>query len=170
MITPKVNADEIRRAVRELRKVEPETLKQLRRDLRSKIGPLAQQVAEAVPAEAPLSGMEGDWATGWTKVRPSVTFTPGRSRKTGNHLISIRITPIEARRGLYIAELAGSRSAGKKPSGIAMIRELNKRFAMKKRGGRFAYDRFRTLRPGAIAIARQSINSVIGSFNRKLKI
>jgi len=56
MITPTVNAEKIRDAIKELRNVDPNLVKELRKELRTKISPLARQVAEAVPTDPPLSG------------------------------------------------------------------------------------------------------------------
>lgn len=170
MLTPQVGAEGIRKALAILRESEETVVKDLRADLRAKIGPIAKKTAEAVPARPPLSGMGNPGPTGWTTVRSSVGVTPGRSRKTGNHLVSIRVTPRGKQRGVYIGELAGSRSGGTQARGRRLIDVLNQRFPMKGRGGRFAYDRFRTLRPDAVNIAVGVINNTIKKLNKKLEI
>jgi len=190
MITPTVNAEKIREAVAELRKIEGEQVKLLRQELRSKISPFAKEIAQNVPQEPPLSNFAHDGVTSWSDVTPKISFTPGRSRKTGNHLVSIRIQPRAGKRGLYIAELAGSRnqvsgrnrgyvrqtSSGPvtvRPhgtnSGRALIQNLNSRFKMKGRGGRFAYTKFRSLRPMAVQLATGTIKRYMEKVNRKLK-
>jgi hypothetical protein len=169
MITPTVNAEKIRDAVKELRNVDPNLVKELRKELRSKISPLARQVADNVPTDPPLSGFGNTGSTGWSDVVPKISFTPGRSRKTGNHLVSIRVQPRAAKRGLYIAELGGSRTRGASNRGRAMIRNLNSRYPMKGRGGRFAYTKFRLLRPDAVNLAKDALNRYVTQVNRKLK-
>ena len=169
MITPSVNAEKIREAVKELREIDPNLVKELRKELRGKIAPFARQVAENVPTDPPLSGFGNTGATGWSDVVPKVSFTPGRSRKTGNHLVSIRIQPRAARRGLYIAELGGSRTRGVSNRGRAMVRNLNNRFPMKGRGGRFAYTKFRLLRPDAVNLAVDAVKKYTQQVNRRLK-
>jgi len=169
MITPSVNAEKIREAIKELRDLDPATVRELRKELRGKISPLAKQVAQNVPSVPPLSGFGNTGATGWSDVVPKISFTPGRSRKTGNHLVSIRIQPRAARRGLYIAELGGSRTRGQTNRGRAMIRNLNDRYKMKGRGGRFAYSKFRSLRPDAIDLARSVVLRYTQKVNRRLK-
>jgi hypothetical protein len=170
MIIPSVSATGIREAVKELKQVDPTLLKDLRKDLRAKVGPLAKQVADAVPTQPPLSGMGNPVPTGWSPVRPTISFTPGASRKTGNHLVSIRVNPVPAkgRRGLYIGELAGSRSSGSTARGRRLINVLNQRFPMTGKGGRFAYSKFRTLRPDAVALAKSIVSSTVAKINRKL--
>lgn len=169
-MTPQVGAEGIRKALAILRDSEETVVKDLRADLKAKIGPLAKQTAEAVPTRPPLSGMGNNSPTGWSTVRPSVAVTPGRSRKTGNHLVSIRVTPRAKQRGVYIAELAGSRSGGTQARGRRLIDVLNSRYPMKGKGGRFAYEKFRTLRPDAVDMAVDIINRTIKKLNKRLGI
>jgi len=168
MITPKIEAENIRSAIKELRALDSTLVKNLRKDLRSKISPITKQVAEAPPTDPPLSGFGNTSRTGWSDFVGKLSFTPGRSRKTGNHLVSIRVQPRDTRRGLYLAELGGSRSRGQTNRGRAMIRNLNQRFPMKGKGGRFAYAKFRLLRPDAIRIAVEIVNNTIIKVNRKI--
>ena len=170
MITPKVGAEGIRKALSVLKETEPTVIKDMRADLRSKLSNIAKQTAEAVPTRPPLSGMGNSGPTGWTTVRASISATPGRSRKTGNHLVSIRITPRGKQRGLYIGELAGSRSGGIQARGRKLIDVLNSRFPMTGKGGRFAYNKFRLLRPDAVRIATGIVNNTVQKLDKKLKI
>lgn len=168
MIIPEVNQNDLRAALRQLKEVDANVVKDLRKDLRAQLGPMAQQVAQSVPVDPPLSGFAGESPTSWTPVRGSVSFTPGSSRKTGNYLVSLRVTPRGKRRGLYIAELAGSRSNGKTASGKAMVRNLNQRFPMVKRGGRFAFKKFRSLRPSVVVLATKIVKNTTDKVNKKL--
>jgi hypothetical protein len=170
MLTPQVGAEGIRRALSILKESEETVVKDLRGELRAKIGPIAKKTAEAVPVKPPLSGMGNSGETGWTTVRPSVSVTPGRSRKTGNHLVSIRVTPRGKRRGLYIGEMAGYKSGGTQARGRRLIDVLNQRFPMKGLGGRFAYNKFRQLRPDAVDIAVGIINRTVKKLDKKLSI
>jgi hypothetical protein len=170
MITPQVGAEGIRKALAILKETEPTVIKDMRADLRGKLSNIAKQTAAAVPTRPPLSGMGNPGPTGWTTVRASISATPGRSRKTGNHLVSIRITPRGKQRGLYIGELAGSRSGGTQARGRRLIDVLNSRFPMKGRGGRFAYNKFRLLRPDAVRIATGVLNNTVQKLDKKLGI
>jgi len=173
--TPKIEGNAVRDAIKELKALDNNLVKAMRKDLRTKIGPFAKQIGDAVPSDPPLSGFgDGDFghsgATGWSGVRTSVSFTPGKSRKRGNHLVSIRVTPRNNKRGVYIAELAGSRSRGNTAQGRAMIKGLDQRAPMKKRGGRYAYAKFRLLRPDAVVLAVTIVNQLITKVNRRIKL
>lgn len=170
MITPSVGAEGIRTALKVLKDTEPTVVKDLRGELRSKLSNIAKQTADAVPTTPPLSGFGNNSPTGWTTVRASIGVTPGRSRKTGNHLVSIRVTPRGKQRGVYIAELAGSRSGGSQARGRRMIDVLNQRFPMVGKGGRFAYKKFRLLRPDAVRIAVGIVNRTVQKLDKKLGI
>ena len=170
MITPKVEAQYVREALKELGELEENAIKDLRRELRTKISPLAKMVGNSVPVEAPLGGFDNSGPTGWSRVRSSVGFTPGKGRRTGYHLVSIRVTPQGQKRGVYIAELAGSRSNGKTSQGQALIRNLNRKSKMVGKGGRYAYKKFRLLRPDALDIATRILKSTLEKINRRLEI
>lgn len=167
MITPQVDAEGIRDAVKELKALDANLLKELRKDLRTKISPLGKQIADDVGIEPPLSGFGRQSSFGWGKVRTTVSFTPGRSRKTGNHLVSIRVVPPKGTRGLYVAERAGAKG-GKNNRGAAMIRNLNEKRQMEGKGGRFAYAKFRLLRPDALRIATIIVNDTLAKINKRL--
>jgi hypothetical protein len=51
-----------------------------------------------------------------------------------------------------------------------MIDVLNQRFPMRGKGGRFAYTKFRTLRPDAVKLATSIVESAVAKINRKLGI
>lgn len=151
-MTPVLDAQQVRQALKALRAIDQDSTKLLRADLRSQLAPIAKQVADAVPVAPPLSGFANAGATQWSTVTGKTSFTPGKSRKVGNSLVSIRVQP-KAGRGIYIAELAGSRSSGYTQAGRNLIAVLNSRAPMTGKGGRFIYSKFRMLRPDVIRIA-----------------
>ena len=173
MIVPKIEANNIREAIQELKALDSTLVKEMRKDLRTSISPFTKQIADAVPSEPPLSGFgDGDFghsgATGWSSVKASVGFTPGRSRKGGNHLVSVTVTQSKKKRGTYIAELAGSRSNGFTAQGRHLIKALNAQTPMKGKGGRYAYSKFRLLRPDIVILAVMIVNKTIAKVNRKI--
>jgi len=167
VITPSFEAEGIRQAVKHLREVDPQLVKDLRKDLRTKVSPFAKQVAEAFPPEPIISGMRSNTRLGWSAARASVSVTPGRSRKTGNHLVSIRVNPVGGRVGILLAEAAGRASSGQVPRGRNMIKGLNSRQQMKGKAGRFAYTKFRLLRPDAMKLAFGIVERTVGDINRR---
>lgn len=169
MIQTKVDADRVRYILAEMKLVDKTILSDLRKEMRTRINPLARQIADEVQ-DAPLSGFRNNGPTSWAPSKAKLSFTPGRSRRRGDHLVSIRVTPDGAKRGPYIAELAGSRTAGSTGRGRALIRELNKVKRMQGKGGRFAYAKFRSLRPDAVDIAITSLRNSAKRINRRLGV
>lgn len=164
----KVDAKELRKVLRVLKTVEPTTTKDLRAKLRSSLTGVAKTVAAEVPREAPLSGLRKQNKWGWQPKGGSIGFTPGTSRKNATSLVSIRVSygtkgiPF----GVWIAEHAReSRSL----RGADLIRGLNRRRAIKGKGGRYAYDKFRTLRPEVVKTATKILNTTLKNISEKLK-
>jgi hypothetical protein len=173
MIIPKIEANNIREAIKELKALDNTVLVEMRKDLRTSLSPFTKQIADSVPSDPPLSGFgDGDFghsgATGWSQVRASVGFTPGRARNGGNHLVSVKVNPGNKKRGVYIAELAGSRSNGFTAQGRHLIKALNAQDPMKGKGGRYAYSKFRLLRPDIVILAVMIVNKTIAKVNRKI--
>jgi hypothetical protein len=168
--TPKLNAQDVRRVLTAIKTVSPTITKDLRTDLRSKLGPTAKQVTNDLggASQPPLSGFGNNGATAWSGSRTTVSFTPGKSRKPGNSLVSIRVTPLGKRRGIFIAELAGSRSSGITSQGSNLITVLNSRKPMKGKGGRFIYNKFRELRPEVVRLATNILNDTFKKFEKEL--
>lgn len=164
---PTLDGNQVRNALKALRAVDENAVKDLRRELRSQLSPIAKQVADAVPKAPPLSGFANAGATAWSSVTGKTSFTPGKSRKTGNSLVSIRVQP-KAARGIYIAELAGSRSSGYTVAGQNLIAVLNSRAPMTGRGGRFIYAKFRMLRPDVLRIAEGILNKTFEKLEKSL--
>jgi hypothetical protein len=155
-----LDAKQVREALKALKAVDETIVKDLRTDLKGKLSPIANQIADAVPTDPPLSGFGNAGATRWTKVTGKTSFTPGKSRYGGtSSLVSIRVGPTRVARGIYIAELAGSRSPGTTLAGQNLISVLNQRQPMKGRGGRYIYAKFRMLRPDVVRIAEGILDS-----------
>ena len=93
---------------------------------------------------------------------------PAKIAEAVNHLLSIRVTPAKERRGVYIGEMAGMRSSGKSRRGANLIKVLNQRHPMIKRGGRFAFDKFRKTRPEFVKLAVKSVKKTTDKINKDL--
>lgn len=169
MITPQVGAEGIRKVLRALNTVEPTTTKDLRKKLQSSLGPIAKAVAAEVPSRAPISGLGKDNKWGWRPKNGRISFTPGKSRSGATSLVSVRVNYGKTKGmpfGVWIAEFAtNSRSA----RGANLVRALNRRRSMKGKGGRYAYDKFRTLRPAVVEEATKIINVTMQDVSRKIK-
>jgi hypothetical protein len=171
--TIKLDAKDVRRALQIMKDIDPESVKQLRKELRSNLKPIAAEIAREVPNDAPLSGFNNSGATQWSAVRPGVSFRPGKRRggRGGwSSLLSLEVgTNPKQARGVYIAELAGSRTNGVTPQGKNLISKLNQQRAMKGAGGRYIYDKFRLLRPDIMRRAESALQPLFKQLNRKLR-
>ena len=144
-----------------LRKMDNETQKRLRKDLRSTIKPVAQAIANDVPQTPPLSGMNHDGVTRWTGVpKVGVQFRTGGGKTRA--VLSMKFTGGTRGTGgigFDYAELAGSsRRPGARFSkvydrgsssgiqhaingqGKAFNRGIRNAKQIRGRGGYFAYD------------------------------
>lgn len=160
MISARVDASNINHTVKTLRGVDKRVLNDLRKELRGKIQPYANSIAQAVPAQSPLRGMRHNGVTRWEgKPKATVSFTPGKSR-TGNRLLSIKLTGGSAKAGpigFDYAEVAGIRRKSPRPvskvyereglrqqhrvngQGDAMISALKRKVPIRGRAGYFAF-------------------------------
>lgn len=170
MIESRVEAQNIREIIKELREIEPTMLKEMRAELKAAIEPYSKQVKNSIPDVAPLSGMEGEFASAWSTVRMTTSFTPGRSKKTGKLLVTLRVTPLKGRYGFILGELAGTKSEGNSNRGKTLIRNLNARRLMKGKGGRYAYAQFRMLRPDAVKAALRALQSGADKINKEIEM
>lgn len=164
-----LDAKQVRLALKALKEVDANVVKDLRSELKSKLGSIANQVADAIPVEPPLSGFANAGGTRWSKVTGKVSLTPGRPKYPGtSSLVSLRVSPPKSARGIFIAELAGSRTLGSTLAGQNLITVLNQRQPMKGRGGRYIYAKFRMLRPDVVRIAEGILNGTFAKLEKML--
>lgn len=167
--TTALDAKQVREALKALKAIDANIVKDLRAQLRGSLSPVAKQVADAVPIDPPLSGFANGGGTRWSKVTGKTSFTPGRPKYPGtSSLVSIRVVPPKSARGIFIAELAGSRTAGSTLAGQNLISVLNQRQPMKGRGGRYIYAKFRMLRPDVVRIAERILNKTFEKLEKSL--
>lgn len=183
-----VDGSSIRQALKELNEISPELKKAMTKELKTGLMAEAEKVRGAIPQEAPIRGMRdvNEGRLSWGKIKkPNVSVTPGRSRKNANRFLSINITSTNEA-SFQMAELAGSRNNYRQGmtreyswrgttrrhrvagQGRAMVVGLNQRYPMRGRGGRFAFNEFRRLRPNVILKAERIVNSYMALVNRKL--
>lgn len=162
--------ESIRSAIAKLKEVDPELVKEFKKEMRTAIKPIAVAIADIVPPEnsPPLSGMRSGYTRlRWAGVKGTVSITPGK-KKGASRLVSI-VVQAKPDAGFKMAELAGSRSDGYTPQGEAMIRGLRSRFPLpgSGKGGRFAFTKFREERPEVVRIAVDIMNKYLDEVNRK---
>jgi hypothetical protein len=106
----------VKETISELRKLEPELLKQMRKDIKKEPGIVnaISLIKSKAPAVAPLSGMTHSGRTSYAKPRVSASFRPSvRLDKVNQRsIISINTTPPKDQAGFEIIDMAG-RGGGK---------------------------------------------------------
>ena len=163
---PTLNPKDVQRALRALKGIDAEHVKALRSDLKTTLQGVANRTARALPQSPTLSNFAS--SPGWATPRGTVSFTPGRSRKSGNKLLTIKVT--SSRDGsILISEFAGNRSSGRTASGRAMIESLNNVKPIQVgREGRFAYPFFRSQRNSVLKDAEKVMKKYMKIVEKKL--
>jgi hypothetical protein len=116
-----VEVKNIKPVLRELKNVEPETFKKLRKDLRSDVNPLVDRIKAAIPAVSPFAGRMRDGfshngRTAWNKTNPkSVSISTPLSKSGRSAQTVVMVTTNSA--AVSIAAKAGMRgeNSGKQP-------------------------------------------------------
>jgi hypothetical protein len=171
--TEKLDASQVRRALTLLKSIDEEAVKDLRTDLKTRLSPLATQIANAAPpvSEPPLSGMANRGRLGWGPRKGTVGFTPGKNRANATNLVAIRVqsVPVAGQAGFMFAELAGTRSGGLTATGANFVSVINQRAPLTGKGGRYFYKQFRLLRPDIVKLAESILNGTFARIDAELK-
>lgn len=170
MLKPSIDGTSIREAIALLKDLDEDAAKNLRKEMRTALSSVAQTVAHDVPTDAPLSGMRdnGYSRLRWGQVKkPTISFTPGKSRGGLKGLVSIRIN-VNPDAGYRMAELAGSKNRITQERGRIMIEKLRERFPFMGKAGRFAFKKFREQRPEVLETATQILNKYLELVNRRI--
>jgi len=174
-----------------MRKVEPEMLKDLRKNIRTIVNPAVLAIKSGSPKVAPLSGMANNGRTAYSTPKVSVSITPGqRSRGLGSttsNLVSITATGSGKVYGFDISDMAGrANNAGKyrqtrkfvdprtgdivrrriNGQGQNLINVLNARFGP---ASRFVYRNLEDKLPAIRREVAATIERTMDEFTRKLK-
>lgn len=100
----------VKETIREMRKFEPEMLKDMRKSIRQITQPAVSAIKSNSPKVAPLSGMANNGRSGYTRPKVTVQVTPsarsGFGQNTAN-LVSISATGSGKQYGFDIADMAG---------------------------------------------------------------
>ncbi len=177
----KLNADDVSRAFRVLRKVDPDLVKTFRREMKTDLKPAAQAIAQKYPTSPYLSGLGGftrvrfdstrqsitvrnNWV--WSKVVGKVSVTPGKARKGvgKNNLVALRMQYSGAIP--WVTDLAKNAGDNLSPQGEALLRNIESRFPGWSRGGRIFYKEFMAQRSNVYAKAEKIMGKFINDINR----
>lgn len=191
LIDDKVEVTGINEAIKDMRKLDGEAVKALRKNMKSAILPTAQKIAAKVPTQAPLSGMIHSGRTRWTGARARVAFTPAKIRKGKDlhPIVSIVMVGKGTGAGFDIAEIAGSRNnqftrsrskefqrstSGNKirtrqnGQGRAFVNNLTQRAPWKTKAGRFGFGYFLQEKKTLEGIAKAILANQAEEYNKKI--
>ena len=177
----KVNADDVARAFRVLRKTEPDLIKAFKRDMKKELKTAAQAIASKYPSSPYLSGLGGfrrvrfdkarqsirvrdNWV--WSPVVGKVSVTPGKARKGvgRNNLVAIRM---EYKGAIpWVTDLAKDTGDNLSPQGRALVRNIESRFPGWPRGGRIFYKEFMAQRQEVFGVAEKIMRKFIDDVNK----
>jgi hypothetical protein len=163
--TVRIDVEGVRDTINLLRKIEPDSLKELRRDIKNDPGlnAAASSIRSQIPPVAPLSGMmnhSGRTQYKIPKVAPSFK-TPRRTLGRGeSSLITLVTTPPKDGVGFEIVDMAGRGSGGRTAKGRAMIA------ALARKASRYVYPGFERKQEGIV----QGVNRILEKYAQKVNI
>lgn len=194
MYTPKIEMEIDSRSVEELisnmKELSPKAITQLRRDMRTALMPIANQVVNQVPTESPFKGMNRNLygRVQWAPPKGRIAVTPAKSAKRRGWapLVTLILTNKE-RLGFDYSEHAGSRRKPVRPvskkykrkidnvershavttQGRHLIEKAREESPWNYKAGHFAYGKFLSLQPQMVVIAGAIIDKVMLEFNVK---
>ena len=180
----------VKETIREMRKVEPQMLKDLRRNIRQIAQPAVSAIKSASPKVAPLSGMAHNGRSGYTTPKVTIQVTPsarsGFGRTTAN-LVAIKAEGSGKQYGFEIADIAGRANDDGKYTqtrqfvdprtgqivrrringqGTNLIRVLNARY--KTPPSRFVYGQIDDKLPAIRREVSRVIDRTMNDFSRRL--
>lgn len=178
--------------IAELKELGPKAMRDLRKDIRNSIKPLAAQVKADVPSSSPFKGMNANYygRVQWQHPRVTVSITPGKkSIHEYSPLITLVATGGRTKVGFDYAEMAGVRKRPPRPlsrkykrrtdsverqhkvttQGDNLIEKARQVSKYNFKAGHFAYGKFLSLRPQMILLALQSLDKTANEFNIKLR-
>jgi len=119
----------VKDTLKELKLVQPEVYKQLIKDIRRIAKPATTKIQSAIPSVAPLSGMNHNGKSAWSRVKVTTRVTPGARAGFGSteaRLVQIQTKSVSDHYGVEMADMAGRGSgSGRRPSNLSKSFERN---------------------------------------------
>jgi hypothetical protein len=181
MYEVKLNATDVAKTFRIIRNLDPDLVKELRKELQSDLRPTAKAIASKYPAGPSLSGFEqtyGRW--GWDKVTGTVKVTPGKSRKGAGRTNVVSLSMNYKTATPFVMDMIGrkldnignynsKRYAAPYGQGMALYNAIQRQFPSWPNGGRIFYKEFMKSRGQVISAAESTINRWTNKVSRELK-
>jgi hypothetical protein len=168
MVAIRLDVEGVAQTLAAIRKIEPDGLKALRRDIKNDSGVSAaiSSIQSEIPVIAPLSGMMNNSRTGYKVPRVSAVLRPPRATMSSSEssLVSLVASPPRGSVGFILADMAGRGSSGKTARGRAMIANL------KKTASRFVYPGFEKKEKNVADGVQRILDKYAAQLNIKLKV
>jgi hypothetical protein len=179
----------VKETIKEMRKLEPEMLKDMRKSIRQISQPAVLAIKSNSPKVAPLSGMAHNGRSGYTTPKVSIQVTPSARSAFGSTtatLVAIKAEGSGKQYGFEISDMAGrANNDGKytqtrkfvdsrtgdvvrrriNGQGTNMIRVLNARYGP---ASRFVYKNLEDKLPALRAEVAKVIGRTMDDFSRRL--
>jgi hypothetical protein len=168
MVAVRLDVQGVQDTINLLRKVQPEALTQLRRDIKNDSGLNAavSSIQSSIPPVAPLSGMmnhNGRTQYLIPKVAPSFR-PPRRLASKESALVTIATSPPKDGVGFEIVDMAGRGAGARTARGRAMIANLA------KKASRYVYPGFEKKQEGIEQGVRRILDKYAEQVNVKLRV
>lgn len=173
---------------RQLTHAEKQFISDLKSKTKNELGPIISKVRSQIPAVAPITGMDHNGRTQWTRPRVSAYANPRARAKKGKSyvpIVGLRAASPSRAVGFEYGELAGIRRKPPKPvskgwnstspgyhsyrvngQGEAMIQRLEK---IRVKPGRFFYKNVAKYLPEIRTRMRGIVEDSVKDLNRKLE-
>lgn len=166
MLRPEIDSDAVKKLINRLKEIDPDLAKQLTKDLKQELVPVAARIQDFLPQSAPLSGMDNDGRLGFERLRVTASATPAAG--WGRPFAKFNLNGRNEANASMI-EFAGKRSQGKTASGRAMIAGLDQYpGAGQASTGRFFFEGYRRNKGGIYQALQKILNRYTDIVNREL--
>jgi hypothetical protein len=168
MVAIRLDVEGVAQTIAAIRKIEPDGLKALRRDIKNDAGISAaiSSIQSEIPVIAPLSGMINNGRTGYRVPSVTAVLRPPRATmsRSESSLVTLVASPPRGSVGFILADMAGRGSTGNTPRGRAMIANL------KKKASRFVYPGFEKKEKNVADGVQRILDKYAAQVNIKLKV
>ena len=169
MVAMRLDVEGVAQTLAAIRRIEPDGLKALRRDIKDDAGVLAaiSSIESEIPVISPLSGMVNhNGRTQYRVPRVSVSLRSPRRAMSRNEssLITLVTSPPKSGVGFMLVDMAGRGSTGRTAQGRAMIT------ALQKKASRYVYPGFEKREKNVADGVKRILDKYAAQVNVKLRV
>ena len=169
MVAMRLDVEGVAETLAAIRKIEPDSLKALRRDIKTDPGVSAaiSSIESEIPVVSPLSGMtkhNGETSYQLPRVTASLRSPRRTMSRAESSLVTLVASPPKGAFGFLLVDMAGRGSTGRTASGRAMIANL------RKKASRYVYPGFEKREKNVADGVKRILDKYAGQLNIKLKV